>query len=55
MEEGYQDLIDILEASVKKNGVQPLTNEWLLNILKLANGKLTINDLSGEGWNDMGW
>lgn len=28
-------LIDILEASVKKNGEKPLTNLWLLNIIKL--------------------
>ena len=27
-------LIDILEKSVEKNGEKPLTNKWLLNILK---------------------
>lgn len=31
-----KDLIDILEKSVEKNGEQPLTNKWLLNILKMA-------------------
>jgi len=29
------DLIDILEESVKWNGVMPLTNKHLLNILKM--------------------
>ena len=27
-------LINILEKSVEKNGEKPLTNKWLLNILK---------------------
>lgn len=36
MEENYDNLIFILEESVKKNGEQPLTNEWLLNILKMV-------------------
>ena len=31
-----QELIEILEESVKKNGEKPLTNKWLLNILKMA-------------------
>jgi hypothetical protein len=29
-------LIDVLEASIKKNGNQPLTTQHLLNILKYA-------------------
>lgn len=29
-------LIEILEASVSKNGEKPLTNLWLLRILKKA-------------------
>jgi hypothetical protein len=36
MEENYDVLIRILEASVKKNGEIPLTNKHLLNILKQA-------------------
>jgi len=28
-------LIRILEESVEKNGEKPLTNKWLLNILKM--------------------
>ena len=35
MEENYDYLIEILEESVKKNGEKPLTNNWLLNILKI--------------------
>ena len=29
-------MIDILEKSVEKNGEKPLTNKWLLNILKIV-------------------
>lgn len=29
------DLMKLLEESVAKNGVKPLTNQWLLNMLKL--------------------
>ena len=36
MEENYDNLIYILEESVKKNGEKPLTNKWLLNILKIV-------------------
>lgn len=36
MEENYDSLIETLEKSVEKNGEQPLTNAWLLNIVKLA-------------------
>jgi len=36
MEENYDTLIEILESSVKKNGERPLTNKWLLNILRKA-------------------
>lgn len=32
----YATLIDVLEESVKINGNQPLTNGWLLNILRMA-------------------
>jgi hypothetical protein len=34
------DIIEILEKSVEKNGEQPLTNKWLLNILKLSQKQL---------------
>ena len=32
-----EELIEVLEMSVKKNGEKPLTNKWLLNICKKAN------------------
>lgn len=33
------NLIEILEKSVAKNGEKPLTNKWLLNCLKMAERK----------------
>ena len=44
MEENYDYLIEILEESVKKNGEQPLTNKWLLNILKMAQSRIDNED-----------
>jgi len=44
MEENYDYLIDILEESVKKNGEKPLTNKWLLNILKMVTKELEDED-----------
>ena len=44
MEESYDHLIEILKESVKKNGEKPLTNKWLLNILKLAAKKIENED-----------
>lgn len=35
MEEDYDNLIHLLEKSVEKNGEKPLTNKWLLNMLKM--------------------
>ena len=32
-------LISTLEQSVEKNGEQPLTNRWLLNICKISKKK----------------
>ena len=40
MEETYDNLIETLEESVKKNGEKPLTNKWLLNILKKVRADL---------------
>lgn len=31
----WDTLIEILEQSVERNGEKPLTNLWLLNILKM--------------------
>ena len=30
------ELIEILASSVEKHGEQPLTNRWLLNIVRMA-------------------
>ena len=35
MKEDIENLIELLEQSVAKNGEKPLTNKWLLNILKM--------------------
>jgi hypothetical protein len=40
MEENYDYLIEILESSVTKNGEKPLTNKWLLNILKMVRERI---------------
>ncbi len=34
------ELIEVLEISVQRNGEKPLTNKWLLNILKLTQKRL---------------
>lgn len=36
-------LIEILERSVERNGEQPLTNRWLLNICKVAKEKSEVD------------
>jgi uncharacterized protein YhaN len=43
-----QILIEILEASIKKNGVKPLTNEWLLNILKQADRQIEKEEAQAD-------
>jgi hypothetical protein len=48
-------LIKILKASIKKNGDKPLTLSYLLNILKLAEKKISYDGPSagdGPDWND---
>lgn len=35
-----ETLIEVLEASIKKNGEKPLTNLYLLNILKMVEKKI---------------
>ena len=39
------ELIRILSISVKKHGEKPLTNLWLLNILKLLEKEITQYEL----------
>lgn len=46
-------LKDILEASVEKNGEAPLTNRWLLNIVKLAQRKVEEQSIKDWEWLSM--
>jgi len=41
-------LIEILEKSVEKNGEKPLTNLWLLNIMKMASREKEDIDKQAE-------
>ena len=41
MNDEFEQLIDLLEKSVAKNGEKPLTNKWLLNILKMMERQQT--------------
>lgn len=43
-----EKLISILEISVKRNGEKPLTNLWLLNILKLVKQELEQEEETAE-------
>jgi hypothetical protein len=44
MEENYDYLIETLEKSVEKNGEKPLTNKWLLNLLKSVRKRIDNED-----------
>jgi hypothetical protein len=54
--EQWEILIDLLEKSVEKNGERPLTNRWLLNIMRLAeksaNDEEKRSDLEGHRFFD---
>ncbi len=41
-------IIKILELSVERNGEQPLTNKWLLNIIKMAMSCKSKQDEANE-------
>jgi hypothetical protein len=43
-----QILIEILEKSVEKNGEKPLTNKWLLNILKQADRQIEREEAAAD-------
>lgn len=51
-------IIEALEGSVKKNGEKPLTNKWLLNLLKQVQAKKEKieeyyeNDHTGDGYDE---
>jgi hypothetical protein len=40
-------LIETLERSVEKNGEKPLTNKWLLNLLRSAKRKQDREEFRG--------
>jgi len=44
-------LIEVLERSVKHNGEKPLTNLWLLNLLKHTRNILMCGDDVTDGRN----
>ncbi len=46
-------MIKILELSVEKNGEKPLTNKWLLNIIKIAMSKKDITNKQIETYYDV--
>lgn len=43
-----EKLIEILEKSVEKNGEKPLTNKWLLNILKQTEKQVEQDKASAD-------
>lgn len=45
-----EELIEVLEISVKKNGEKPLTNKYLLNILKLTQRRLNQEEIEAENY-----
>jgi hypothetical protein len=49
-------LMEILERSVEKNGEKPLTNLWLLNILKMVENQMAKNEEQDSyGYCDSDW
>lgn len=48
-----ETLIEVLEESVKKNGEKPLTNKYLLNILKMVERKIDRAE-EIDSWQDYG-
>jgi len=50
----YHDLIETLEASLEKHGEKPLTNRWLLNIVRIAQKKSEQEEIPLWEWCDSG-
>ena len=42
------EIMEILELSIKKNGVMPLTNQHLLNILRMAEKRAVQKDYQND-------
>lgn len=43
-----EELISILEKSVKLHGEKPLTNAWLLNVMKLTQKMVEYEELQDD-------
>ena len=51
-----QAQIDVLEKSVEKNGEKPLTNKWLLSILKQTQRKIEKEEADADFYvHDPNW
>ena len=44
MDDTWDALIRVLSASVEKHGEKPLTNKWLLNIMRRAERQLEAEE-----------
>lgn len=55
MEESYDFLIETLEKSIEKNGELPLTNKYLLNILKLTERRIEREEQKSDFSFDPNW
>ena len=55
MYEEFSELMETLAASVEKNGEKPLTNLWLLNILKKVEKNLDYKDNLPDIGDDPNW
>ena len=42
------EIMEVLELSIKKNGVMPLTNQHLLNILRMAEKRVVQKDYQND-------
>lgn len=55
-------LIEVLEASISRNGEKPLTNKWLLNIIKKVQTRQELeeewadrNNMAADYWAEDWW
>lgn len=53
--EEIQELIEVLELGIEKHGEKPLTNKYLLNILRIVLKNIEREDnfpSFGDGWDN---
>jgi hypothetical protein len=48
MEDELGYVMNVLKESIKKHGEKPLTNVWLLNILRMAQKQAEADDHRGD-------